>query len=637
MFALRHAPRNLFALFVLGLLALMPRALPADDSEDLDASIEQALEKATTLTVPETSVADLAAFLRVQAGVPVVIDQRACEDVGLDIQEALVSGGPFENISLGSILNHLLRPVDLTWTIRDRALTITTPDEEEMSLVTRVYDVQDLVGTPDRLRFEFWNDYDSLVDILTSTVATYSWDEVGGPASIEPFRGTLVVSQTVHVHRQIRDCLAAFRRAKSIAERGSVTARDVSVGTHDAATRRVYGALDRRVRWRFHEQSLSEVAAEIQRQAKVPVVLDLQALEDAGLGGDMPITLAMRDRTLHDALSQMLRELDLTYSVRDEAIVITTPEEAETQLELRVYPIADLLGEERMVDEFTNITREADADGLTALITSLIAPDSWDDVGGPGSIEGHPRIDVLVISQTPQIHGKIEQMLMQIRQRIQLASPPAEAEQAAGSKKTPVPHTAENNVGDDPFGGEDPFASVSPPHTSKDADLRFVVYFIAVPQPTATGQPAGAGGQGTPGGSGQPSPTTPPPVVGQYGGGMSGFGQGMMYGLPPAVPIESGELLEIVRELVAPDSWKVHPRIYARATAGRLLIRQTLEVHDQIHSLLNRLGVLSYSTLQFTHEPPIWSGPHGFGGGMGGGFGSGMGGGGFFFVPSRGE
>jgi hypothetical protein len=117
-----------------------------------------------------------------------------------------------------------------------------------------------------------------------------------------------------------------------------------------------------------------------------------------------------------------------------------------------------------------------------------------------------------------------------------------------------------------------------------------------------------------------------------------GVGDGMTYGFPPSVPIDSHELLEIVRELVVPASWAAHPRVYARATAGRLLIRQTLEVHDQIHSLLSRLGVLSYSTLQLSRVSPTWSRPqHGLGGGMGTGMGTGMGGGGFFSIPSRGE
>ena len=39
----------------------------------------------------------------------------------------------------------------------------------------------------------------------------------------------------------------------------------------------------------------------------------------------------------------MLKELDLTYVIRDEVLKITTPEEAENELLTKVYPVADLV------------------------------------------------------------------------------------------------------------------------------------------------------------------------------------------------------------------------------------------------------------------------------------------------------
>jgi hypothetical protein len=39
----------------------------------------------------------------------------------------------------------------------------------------------------------------------------------------------------------------------------------------------------------------------------------------------------------------MLKELDLTYMIQDEVLSITTPEQAESQLITKVYPVADLV------------------------------------------------------------------------------------------------------------------------------------------------------------------------------------------------------------------------------------------------------------------------------------------------------
>jgi general secretion pathway protein D len=57
----------------------------------------------------------------------------------------------------------------------------------------------------------------------------------------------------------------------------------------------------------------------------------------------------------------------------------------------------------------------ADFDSLIQLITSTIAPTSWDDVGGPGSIEGFATNLSLVVSQTQEVHEQIADLLDQLR------------------------------------------------------------------------------------------------------------------------------------------------------------------------------------------------------------------------------
>jgi general secretion pathway protein D len=57
----------------------------------------------------------------------------------------------------------------------------------------------------------------------------------------------------------------------------------------------------------------------------------------------------------------------------------------------------------------------ADFDTLIDLITSTIAPQSWDDVGGPGSIEGFPTNLSLVVAQTQEVHEQIADLLEQLR------------------------------------------------------------------------------------------------------------------------------------------------------------------------------------------------------------------------------
>lgn len=61
-------------------------------------------------------------------------------------------------------------------------------------------------------------DFDSLIRLITTTIAPTTWDEVGGSGAISPFRGnlSLVISNTEEVHDQIRDLLQQLRRLQDL-------------------------------------------------------------------------------------------------------------------------------------------------------------------------------------------------------------------------------------------------------------------------------------------------------------------------------------------------------------------------------------------------------------------------------------
>ncbi|MGQ9504447.1 MAG: hypothetical protein ACUVQR_06025 [Thermogutta sp.] len=61
-------------------------------------------------------------------------------------------------------------------------------------------------------------DFDSLIDLIETTVAPNSWDSVGGPGSISPFPTnlSLVISQTQEIHEQISDLLEQLRRMQDL-------------------------------------------------------------------------------------------------------------------------------------------------------------------------------------------------------------------------------------------------------------------------------------------------------------------------------------------------------------------------------------------------------------------------------------
>ncbi|MCO6453818.1 MAG: hypothetical protein J5I93_00765, partial [Pirellulaceae bacterium] len=62
-------------------------------------------------------------------------------------------------------------------------------------------------------------------------------------------------------------------------------------------------------------------------------------------------------------------------------------------------------------------TYQPDADSLIAAITSIVDPIQWDEVGGPSSIEFFPPTLDLVVSGSDQLHEEIERFLAELRER----------------------------------------------------------------------------------------------------------------------------------------------------------------------------------------------------------------------------
>lgn len=93
----------------------------------------------------------------------------------------------------------------------------------------------------------------------------------------------------------------------------------------------------------FQDTPLSEAVDFLRNEYNIEVQLDQPALDDLGLSADDPVNVELRNISLRSALRIMLKQLDLTYVIADEVLLITSEEEALTRLQVKVYPVADLV------------------------------------------------------------------------------------------------------------------------------------------------------------------------------------------------------------------------------------------------------------------------------------------------------
>ncbi|OYV81077.1 MAG: hypothetical protein B7Z73_18500 [Planctomycetia bacterium 21-64-5] len=150
----------------------------------------------------------------------------------------------------------------------------------------------------------------------------------------------------------------------------------------------------------------------LKEKHEIDIQLDAKALADAGAATDTPITRRIKGITLRALLRLALDELDLTYVIRNEVLMITSKSEAENMLVARVYPVFDLVV--RPPDAPAD--RPAlDFAALIDNITSNLVPTTWDEVGGPGAIKEFSNAGALVIMQTTAAHDEIVDYLKALR------------------------------------------------------------------------------------------------------------------------------------------------------------------------------------------------------------------------------
>ena len=385
--------------------------LAADNSAEL---IRAALDKKVSLSYIEQPLDDVAAELSKATGINVLLDTQALDIVGLSADTPNTIN--VEDISAAAGLSLILDQLDLSWTIRDDALIITESDAVEDHLQVRVYPVLDLVRDPaaDGLELdEQFNDYDGLIDLLTAQVCPTSWDVVGGPASIgQGAFGCLTIAQTQNAFEEMDTFLTAYRKVLSEyrqqPERVFTAPVAIDHPRHEVLRERLReNASDLELK----ETPLADVADAITAINRIPIQLDHRALEDVGVDGSTSTSATLRDKPLGEALREWLKPYELTWVIRDEVVQITTLEEAEDVIVVKLYPVRDLLERE---DDLDINAQAARGDVLYDIITEKLEPDTWEEQGGWGAVST-PLHPMLVVVQREDIHERLEKLLAELR------------------------------------------------------------------------------------------------------------------------------------------------------------------------------------------------------------------------------
>ncbi len=121
--------------------------------------------------------------------------------------------------------------------------------------------------------------------------------------------------------------------------------KSVDLANPGSSEQRLYDALDQTVdELNFQETPLRDVINQLKDKYDIPILADKKAFEDAGLDLDTTVvTQNVSGISLRSALRLLLGDIDLTYLIKDEVMLITTKDKAAENLVIKVYPVGDLV------------------------------------------------------------------------------------------------------------------------------------------------------------------------------------------------------------------------------------------------------------------------------------------------------
>jgi type II secretory pathway component GspD/PulD (secretin) len=108
-----------------------------------EKDIERRLNTPVTLSFSDAPLRNVIRDLRLDQNLNIYIDDRALDEAGISLDRPVTV--QLDQVSLKSVLNMLLRPLHLTYVIKDEVLQITTEDNAKGKLRRAVYQVADLV------------------------------------------------------------------------------------------------------------------------------------------------------------------------------------------------------------------------------------------------------------------------------------------------------------------------------------------------------------------------------------------------------------------------------------------------------------------------------------------------------------
>ena len=179
-----------------------------------------------------------------------------------------------------------------------------------------------------------------------------------------------------------------------------------------AIEKAILEALKKPVKVDYTTETFQSVIDDLSKRMGQNILLDKQALEEANVTYDTPITLRFnKPVSARTALKRVLADVGLTYIIRRETIEVTTLARARETMTVRTYYVGDLLGvASPLLPATYNQFQMIQAIGSIINQIQGIDPETWEGRGGSGTLTFDPIRMSLIVKQSAEIHYMLNGM-----------------------------------------------------------------------------------------------------------------------------------------------------------------------------------------------------------------------------------
>lgn len=323
-----------------------------------------------------------------------------------------------------TLLRLLLEGTEYGYEVRQGELRIAESNDTE-PIVNRFYPALDFMQF-ERGRLQ----PAALIEAITSTLQPESWEQLGGEGVVEAVDHGFMVGHSPRMQRMIQHLIETLRAAREMPN-DHYDISPIAIAADPAAYAECLRKMGTaRITIDVEGTTLQTVARTLFLKSDVNIHLRYAELADIKLNG------SWQDQPLDHILNDLAEEFELSWTIEDDLVVINSPgidSTAEGHHEVKVYPCRDLLRAEPfepledgaahlgsvggMVNPLMHRPQFLAFDKSDDLIEALTAiePESWEELGGPGTLTEVEESECLVICQSPQVHEQIEQFFQQLR------------------------------------------------------------------------------------------------------------------------------------------------------------------------------------------------------------------------------